>query len=279
MGRTLPCHHIRGILFNPFGVSDNSKRSWREYLINKLQFRWMLLNKKMEHVYILNSDNLAKALNKQYRMQNLFISLPDPILIAPKIRQNKSIGNVPECTDKYRYLLFGSLSSRKGIFLVLEAIRKISEDIVERIEFLFAGRVTLDDRALFTAALADIKRNRPRVTIHYLDEFVPYEAIPELFSSSDCVLVPYVGNQSSSGVIGHAALYGKPVIGPDRGLVGDLIRSYNLGTVITTTDASQLSNIMEEYYRYGKFCCKTEGMQRFVEERHPSRFVGTLIAE
>lgn len=275
MARSLPCR-IRGILFNPLGAPGNKEPPRLTKLRKNLQLIWMARNKKLEHIYILNNTNLVSALNKNNRMQNRFVSLPDPILIPPKwAEQNEDV--VAGRADKYRFLLFGSLSVRKGIFLVLEALRQISDDIIHQMEVVFAGCVVSEVRGPFLAALYELRRDRPAMNIHYLDEFVSYEALPVLFSNSDCVLVPYIGNQASSGVIGHAALYGKPVISPDCGLIGDIVRSYQLGTVITAMNSSKLASTMADFCRRGRVHCNTVGMQRFVSEREPARFVETLI--
>jgi glycosyltransferase involved in cell wall biosynthesis len=276
MDRTLPCC-IRGILFNPFGVSGEREPAILTKLRKHFQLIWMLRNKLLEHIYILNNNNLVNALNKKYRRQNLFVSLPDPILIPPKRPQNNLAADILGRSDKYRYLLFGSLSAGKGIFLVLEALKQIPDDIVCHIEVLFAGTIVSNDRKFFLAALSDLRRDRPAISVHLLDEFVPYNSLETLFSNTDCVLLPYIGNQASSGVIGHAALYGKPVISPDSGLIGNIVRSYKLGTVIPTMDSSKLATAMEVFYRSGKTCCATTGMQRFTAERSPTRFVETLI--
>lgn len=42
----------------------------------------------------------------------------------------------------------------------------------------------------------------------------------------------YRNTQQSSGSVGYAAYLGKPVIGPAKGLLGQLIRDYNLGIII-----------------------------------------------
>lgn len=275
---SLPCG-IRGILFNPFGALGNREPTWFTNLRKHLQLLWMLRNRNLEHIYILNDEKLAIESNIKYRKKNLFVSLPDPILIPPNGNKNNISINISDRSGKYRFLMFGALSTRKGIFLVLEAIGLIPEDISAGIEFVFAGKISYKEREYFLSALSDIKNSKPGMTIHYLDNFVPYNALPKLFSSSDCVLVPYFGTQASSGVIGHAALYGKPVIGPNRGLIGDLIRSYNLGITIDAMNAKKLADIICHFSNKNGHYQKTTGMQRFVKERHPNFFIKNLTAE
>lgn len=63
---------------------------------------------------------------------------------------------------------------------------------------------------------------------------------------TDYVLVPYKNVEQSSGIIGYAAQYNKPVIGPSEGLLGELIREYRLGYTITQLSVSNLSEKMKE---------------------------------
>lgn len=278
MGRSLPCK-IRGILFNPFGISGNKEPAWFTKIRKHFQIRWMLRNLKLEHIFILNDEKLTTSLNRKYGHKNVFVSLPDPILIPPKGCHHNVDTRFPERSNKCRFLLFGSLSARKGIFLVVEALKRLSINISSHIEVVFAGKVVAKDREDFLAALSDIERDKPGITIRHHDYFQPYQTIPELFSNCDCVLVPYIGNQASSGICGHAALYGKPVIGPDRGLIGNLILTYDLGYAINGLDATKLASAIANFFNDRKSCTETKGMQRFVRERDPTRFVETLIEE
>ena len=272
----LPCP-IRGILLNPFGASGNKEPIWFAKLRKYLQLLWMMRNKKLERIYILNDDVQADAMNRKYRNQNYFLSLPDPILNLPAkmLKDENTLGK--EKPGKYRFLLFGALRTGKGIFMTIEALKLLPDNISGDIEVFFAGQINEKDRGAFNAALSDIKQVKSDITIRYFDEFVPYNSLGSIFLNSDCVLVPYIGNQASSGLLGHAALYGKPVIGPDCGLVGRLIRSYDLGTVVANLDAAKLADAMTNYY-YRKTNHKVSGMQRFVQERNPNKFIQNLIS-
>lgn len=276
VARNLPCR-IRGILFNPFGTTGNRKYDFLAKLRKHLQLKWMMRNNKLEHIYILNNIDQVNALNKEYRRRDFFLYLPDPILMQHRDPQS-IVDHVPSRTHKYRFLLFGSLSKTKGIFLVLEALKQIPDEITCHIEIFFAGCVVNNNREAFLNTLTDLRHSLPAINIQYLDQFIPYVSLAALFSNSDCVLVPYIGNQSSSGVIGHAALYGKPVISPDCGLIGELVRRYQLGYLMKAMDATSLALAMTSMYRGGKLFSDTPGMRRFVVEHDPRMFVEALIS-
>lgn len=280
--RSFPCP-IRGILFSPFSVMndergfyENFKSCFRKFR-KHLQLLWMISNKKINHIFVLNDLALAQRLNNRYRRKDLFVALPDPILIPPRHVGHSiaDLSNKPK--RRIRFLLFGSLSARKGIFLVLDALRLLPEPIAKRIKVVFAGQVIAEDYPRFRSAVSNIQRDRPSINIMFYDGFIPFGEIPAVFQAADCVLMPYTLVGASSGVIGHSALYEKPVIGPAKGLIGQLIRHYGLGKGIAPMNPSQIAAAIICFVKSGTSNVDKHGMQKFIKERQPSRFVATLL--
>lgn len=279
--RKIPCA-IRGILFDPYSALDGGRHFTETCKIKILRFRkhlqilWMLRNKRIDHIYVLNDPDSVQYLNKRYHKKNLFVSLVDPILIPPGFDHQDSYVN-RESSSRYSFLLFGSLSSRKGIFQVIDALRCIPEAFAKQIEVIFAGKVVEEERLRFRSCIADLQSNRPEISIIFHDEFIPFEKIPALFLGIDCVLLPYTLASASSGLIGHSALYVKPVIGPAGGLIGKLIRNYRLGAEIDPVNAPNIAAAMTDLVKNGPPNIDNISMQRFVEERCPNKFVETLL--
>ena len=73
-----------------------------------------------------------------------------------------------------------------------------------------------------------------------------FEELAYLFELTNYVLVPYQHVEQSSGIIGYAAQFNNPVIGPSEGLLGELISSYNLGYTITNINADRLAEIISK---------------------------------
>lgn len=276
--RALPCN-MRGILFNPLGKVNVKAPAWLVKWRKDLQAKWMLRNKHLDHIYILNDAELPKALNDRYRRNNIFVHLPDPIFIPPDGNGQKKKKPLLDSSAKRRFLLFGTLSSRKGIFLVLDALNQLPERLDQKLEVIFAGNVIKKEKDLFVQAMADAKGCRPDIDIVHHDGFLPYDEIPGLFSNCDYILVPYNSTNSSSGIIGHAALYGKPVIGRSDGLLGRLIRSYDLGLTVSNMEPSTLASAFVRCLENTPPKIDTSGMKRFVQERHPERFVEVLVQD
>jgi len=276
--RRLTCE-LRAILFNPLGPIAGERLGVFTALRKRMQIRWMLRNRNLKHIYILNDADRADYLNQVFDSQGLFASIPDPVLILPTRSGTENASSEVCTTGRCRFLLFGALSSRKGIFIVLDAMRQLPTDIACRTELILAGNVVKQQQDDFSAALAALRNDCPALLINHLDAFIPYNQIPVLFSSALAILVPYAGTDSSSGVLGHAALYKKRVIGTDQGLIGKLIRQYDLGIAIPPDNAEKLAGAISSCINSESGLLVQGGMQRYVQERHPDVFAGRLLAD
>lgn len=63
------------------------------------------------------------------------------------------------------------------------------------------------------------------------------------------MLTPYRNTSQSSGAIGYAAQYGKPVIGPLKGLLGYLIKHYRLGYQVDEVCANGIYTAISNFKR------------------------------
>lgn len=136
------------------------------------------------------------------------------------------------------YLHFGGLNRRKGTLDIMEAIDLLSSEDLKSKVFIFAGKIDDNIKKEFYELK---KKNEYKSKIIVFDEFCSYEFINNLCFSCDCILVPYHNTNQSSGVIGYAGYFKKPVIAPSKGLLGYLVREYNLGITLQEMDNQNLS--------------------------------------
>lgn len=273
--RSLPCR-LRGILFNPFGTKGiNAPASFTKFR-KSVQLSWMMSNKSLDRIFILNNKGLACDLNKKYKKENFFVSLPDPILLVPASDSQVSTKNLFfQSSSRIHFLLFGSLSRRKGVFVLLDALKMLPKDKAANIEVLLAGKA---DGATTQKELQEnlylLKKSKPELAVRHLDEFINYQDIQYLFSETDCVLLPYIGNEASSGILGHAALYKKPVLANASGLLGKLVTEYNLGVTVQEMN----SKILSEYIINFKVnsTSVSNSFEEYVRDHHSLVFSETL---
>ena len=145
------------------------------------------------------------------------------------------------------FIQIGQLSFRKGTLEILDALRLMSSDEVEHNYFFFAGKVASEIHESFYSKVDQLKDKG--VHLYIKDEFVSFEFLNSLCSSCDCMLTPYKNTSQSSGAIGYAAQYGKPVIGPSKGLLGYLIKHYKLGYQVNMVCAKELYQAITSFKR------------------------------
>lgn len=139
--------------------------------------------------------------------------------------------------DDVVFLFFGSIERRKGIFVLLDALENLDDEVRSRSRFIVAGSIPDGERETVVSRIDALP---PNTRISLDDRYIPDAEMASCFQACDVVLVPYVGHVGSSNVMIRAAGAGKPVIGPESGLVGKQIRDHGLGLAVDTRDASEV---------------------------------------
>src|SRR5690606_33586875 len=87
------------------------------------------------------------------------------------------------------------------------------------------------------------------------------------------VVIPYRNPEASSGILGHAAAAGKPVIATGKGLLKKLIGRYHLGLLVEGVEpaliAAKVEALLHSYNRKG-------ASEAFAAERTPEVFAATI---
>ena len=218
---------IMGVLYRIY-LYDKDKMKGVRLWLEKLRYHIFVNNKSVDRILILNDQYAVDKLNQLYNTKK-FCFLPDPVpnIDMTKVKDVRSeLGIKP--SDKV-FLHFGGLDPRKGTLEILDAITLMTEEELACKVFIFAGRVFESMHDEFYEKY-EVLKNKARILV--FDEFCSYDFLNNLCYSCDCILIPYKNPNQSSGVIGYASLFQKPVIGPSQGLLGRLIKEYKLGMTI-----------------------------------------------
>ena len=203
-----------------------------------LVWHWIFAKCKcFKNVFLLNEYTMAEYNNNKYDTQH-FRYLPDPFYPLPvppedfrdkyKIDKNKKI-----------FFHFGSFGRKKGTIEILKSIYKLSKEEQNIFCFVFAGCIQSVIREEFYQWMEQIRQNTI-TKILIFDEYCSYDFFAGWCSACDAILVPYLEAYNSSGCIGYAAQFSKPVIGPSYGLLGKLISDYGLGIQIPSINTENL---------------------------------------
>lgn len=240
------------IPFLPFLLPSGTKASGIQYRIyrynsisgvrlflEKVRYMVMALHNKVEKVFILNDNDSSQYFNITYKTKK-FHFLPDPVpnFDHSQLRNLRDLYNIPK--ENKIFLLFGALAERKGVMLTLDAVDSMTPEQQSNVTLIFAG--------IIGNSIRDKYYKRINENIGYqvitIDKFCSYDLLFNLCYTSDVILAPYYNPSQSSGVIGYAASFNKPLIGTSAGLLGKIINKYQLGIALTCLDKDELKNAM-----------------------------------
>lgn len=176
--------------------------------------------------------------------------ISDPIFLISKSQIDKPQNLNIDIVDNY-YLLFGSHDKRKGTF---EFLRNFKETT----NILVVGKI--HDKRIYDY------ESRDNITI--IPEYVNEYTKNYLISRSTALVIPYIDWYGSSGVLGHALLFNKPVVGTGSHFLGIILKKYNRAIIIDTLHpiyhlkekvanvmnrSSNSSELLNTYYSISKF--------------------------
>jgi len=273
--KRLPCK-TSAILFVQYpelrSLSAPTPRVKLKFMLKEFKTRLLLRNKMLGKIHLLNGVFSCTYLNERFGT-NRFASIPDPvpeIIADPSVQLRREYGIE---AGRRIFLFFGSMSARKGVEGLVDAIRSLSREAAQNSAFVFCGKPEADYLEHYHELVANLVRKRPDICLHIEERFVSSARMRALFEQSDWILMPYIRPEYSSGILVHAAAAATPVIGSADGLVGRQIREYGLGLDISI---DTLPRVLEESV-FGTYTFDDSARQAFVEASSPEKFAATLL--
>lgn len=191
------------------------------------------------------------AAELQIRGHHQAKGLADPVDLAPAAPERIAVLSTRlglDASTRRLVLLFGVLTSRKGIPRVMKAIATLPPDVIAGCHWALVGPLDKSYRATLEAELASLSEKRPEATVTLIAEFVPEEDTQAWFELAELVLVPYERHVGMSGILVRAAAAGRPVLADRFGLVGALTRQDGLGLALDTSDTTAFSTALTRWF-------------------------------
>jgi glycosyltransferase involved in cell wall biosynthesis len=221
-------------------IAPSGFPQWREAFI----LQRVLHRKRLKTVFCLDPFFEPAQQNLQTQAKTIF--LPDPVDLSAFAQEPDSSlrSRLGIDADRQIFLVFGALSGRKGIFQLLDAVAQLSEEHCRRLCLLLVGesaiQAQLEERILSLCA-----KHPVQVVRRY--EFIPDHEIPQYFKLTDIAVALYQRHVGSSGILLLAAAAQKPVIGTDYGLMGELVRRYQLGIAVDSTQPAAIATGIQQF--------------------------------
>lgn len=234
---------------------------------------WIMSRCKVFHrIFMCNDSASAYCLNRIFKTDK-FRFMPDPVASLRDYEGNNVREKLGIADDKVVLLHPGGMNPYKNTIGILRALDMLEKDCCNKLAVIFAGQVTKEIKADF-----DILYNKvgQKIQLLLFNGYLPFEYLADLFVSCDYVLVPYNVKSQSSGIVGHAAYYGKPVIAMGGGVIGKMVRKWHLGSLLyRSSDVS-----LYQYLCSLKYLEKYDTVgNHYLEEHSIEMFNKTLLGE
>lgn len=240
---------LAGVVFRP-AVHYGCEVSRTEYVKEGIKFAlYFLVFGRWRGVSLWTLDYFffryvkskhASFLNVYYLPDMAPVSVEQPT----RLQGGKEGGRV-------RFLLFGALQKRKGIYELIRAVGRLPGDVAEKVHLRMCGRLYEDPTEMNSLIEEASRATGGRVKIELEDRYFSKKELCEEVKCCDVVLAPYLNHKGSSGVLYWGATYGKPIVAQSTGLVGAETRKYRLGETVRPGDIYDLVRIITEIAESG----------------------------
>ncbi|MBT9559347.1 MAG: glycosyltransferase [Myxococcales bacterium] len=268
-----PTFHYRHWAKGRISLGDRA-RAARQEAVATLALR----NPSLHTLFTLDAFAAAELQIRGHRSAE---GLSDPVDLAPAPPERIAALRARlglDASHRRLVLLFGVLTSRKGIPRVMKAIAALPLDVVAGCHWALVGPLDKSYRTTLETELAGLAAKRPDATVTLVAEFVPEEDTQAWFELADLVLVPYERHVGMSGILVRAAAAGRPVLADDFGLVGALTRQDGLGLSLDTSSPDAFASALARWFHEPTTIpFSPAGAARFARRNRAPRFARQLL--
>ena len=281
LGKKAPCN-FSGIYFRPtlhyqnfadyLPTRQEKIQQWRE----KLTLTRILRHPQLRTLFCIDPF-AAKYIEHKFNSKVKILSLSDPVQINNLSDSSSADFKNQLGIDAHRqvFLLFGALTGRKGVNQLLEAIALLPDDLCLQSCFLLIGE---GNKEQIQVQVKSICQSKP-VQIISKCQFVPEQDVPKYFQLADFVLAPYQKHVGMSGILLLAAAAQKPILSSNYGLMGELVRRYQLGLAVDSTVPREITRGIVECLHQSPELGNRDLMKTFAAQNSAEHFAQTIFQE
>lgn len=139
---------------------------------------------------------------------------------------------------KKNYLFVGRYHKNKGPDILIRSISKLSKEVKRKTNFYFFGGGDME------LELRGLKR-KLKLNNLFINGFVGPEEIVYLLDNADFLIIPS-REDSIPVILSDATQFHLPIIATDVGDTGNLVREFNIGSVVESENTVQLASAIEK---------------------------------
>ena len=275
-----PCP-ISGIYFRPifhYGEFADFNSSFKERILqwrDRVILGQLLGKKQFKTLFCL--DPFAVERIAQFNTSVEPIYLADPVQIYSnsdsQLKELKASLDLPQ--DRKVFLMFGVPQGRKGIYQLLEAIALLPVNLAEQFCLLLVGPKS-EDPSIHNR-ISELQQSLP-VQIIKREQFIQDQEIQPYFQISDVILAPYQRHIGMSAILVRAAAAQKPVLSCNYGLMGEMVKRYELGITVDASSPQAIAQGINKFlFQSGEILGNPATMKSFAEINTAKNFAKTIF--
>ena len=206
--------------------------------------------------------------------------IPDPLPVnAPQWERLFSLPAAP-AGPRTRFLMFGSMGRRKGVFSLLEALESQTDEELASLEIRVRGQYAEGGDAEREAFVTGVKKlqGRDPLCISYEDRFLGEDELIDELGSAHIVLAPYLAHSGVSNVLVWAAAAGRPILTQSAGWLGHMTEARHLGITCDTREPQRLAEALTACQQTGvRATFDATDMRVFAQRHTPDGFYGVIV--
>lgn len=188
------------------------------------------------------SGQVAKDLKKLHPKAS-FRQRPHPVYdhFGQKMPKTAAREKLQIPPGKKVVLFFGLVRKYKGLDLLIEAFKHLSEDYY----LLIAGEV-YGDETFYHQALKEAKLDtKDRCGTHF--RYISDQEVPSFFGAADLIALPY-RSATQSGILAVCLHFDLPVVITDVGGLKEMVAPYGIGKVVDAPKAALLQTAIQTFF-------------------------------
>lgn len=191
--------------------------------------------KKSDEIIVL-TEKFIEIVEDKYGFERKKIHfMPHGRMGDYKKNQNKSL-DLRYDKNKLNFLFFGRIEEYKGLRVLAEAYKKLSEEN-ENVTLTIAGS---GDFSKYEEDFKDI------LNVTIINRYIKDEEVGSFFDGSNVVtILPYL-DATQSGVIPIALEYNTPIIASDTGGIREQLNNGRIGILFNSGDSTELYEKMKQ---------------------------------
>jgi glycosyltransferase involved in cell wall biosynthesis len=193
--------------------------------------------------------------------------VPDPVEPTPNMSSREARVQLSLPTDALLVGCVGGLDERKGIHLLLQALRQTR--LPDDVHLVLAGQLSPPVRQQLESLPGSCL---PRRRIHLRDRHIPSAELQTYLVAFNLVCTPYPRHIGSASIVIRAAAACRPVLGSDFGWSGRIIPQFGLGWTCDSRFPSAIAHALERVLPLVETHRPDHAARRFLEFHSEANF-------